>query len=384
MHAKAPTVILLLALLLAHPLAHADNTTSPQTVDFTVAPLSALPVATEAIVKGGQLNSEASAKSLLTQLASVIHSSNNDCDITRSTFIVNIVMFANKDTTLPGFTIGPVQSSNWYVFDAAHDNFAQATGSAVRIYGDKKPFLIVIHLNSDMSQFAPGVNQWTLNYQYTVTHRQPANVQNLMLAISAFRSLVPATKTAPTAGPGPADFWTWSVLNINTPAGIAISGQIQGPAKATAQLDKTPVLFDDEGFYHWDISIGVPITSYKQLEQVAPTNGAPQVPAEIDKRNILLIGNWYIAPVDLQGAKLTRYPYLVGGISFASKPLHNAMVGVGYGFNTTALYVGTMIVTSNIAPGQKKTNYKIAFGINFPIRTIMGKLGLNTEITALQ
>jgi hypothetical protein len=57
------------------------------------------------------------------------------------------------------------------------------------------------------------------------------------------------------------------------------------------------------------------------------------------------------------------------------------MAGVGYGFNTTALYVGTMVVTSDIAPGKTKTNYKLAFGINFPIRTIMGKLGLNTQVT---
>ena len=139
--------------------------------------------------------------------------------------------------------------------------------------------------------------------------------------------------------------------------------------------------FDDDGFYHWDVSVGVPITSYKQFQQVQPLNGSPQVPANLDKRNLILMGDWYIAPVDLQGSKLSPYPYLVGGISFASQPLHNALAGVGYGFNTTALYVGTMIVTSDIAPGKTKRNYKLAFGINFPIRTIMGKLGLNTQVT---
>ncbi len=363
-------------------MALADTTPAPSTVDFSGAGFTSLTAAQSAIVQGGVLKSQTAARSLLSQFLPTIHSADSSCDINKSTFIVNIVSFnPSGGNSIDGFSgLGAILNSNWYIFNASQNSFVQASGTALRIYGDKKPYIVVIHLNSDISQFSGAAPAFALNYQYTVAHRDPANVQDLELGISMFKQLVPAA-AAPAAVANP-NFWTWGQLSINTPAGVAITGGLINPTSTkTASLDKAAVQFDDEGFYHWDISIGVPITSYTQLQQVQPVNGVTPVPANLNERNLILLGDFYVAPVDLQGSKLNPYPYLVGGISFASKPLHNAMVGIGYGFNTTALYVGTMIVTSDIASGQKKTNYKLAFGINFPIRTIMGKLGLNTEIT---
>ena len=78
-------------------------------------------------------------------------------------------------------------------------------------------------------------------------------------------------------------------------------------------------------------------------------------------------------------AHIARIPYPVVGVSLASQPLHAVLGAVGIGFSTAALYIGSMAITSDVNGGTVR-HYKLAFGLNLPVRTIMGKLGINTQI----
>jgi len=93
---------------------------TPPTADFSGAGFTALTPAADSIVKGGVLKSQVAARSLLTQLVSTIHSSDTNCDISKSTFIINIVSFKSPSAgALDGFSsLGAVQNSNWYIFDS--------------------------------------------------------------------------------------------------------------------------------------------------------------------------------------------------------------------------------------------------------------------------
>ena len=344
------------------------------------------------LVSDGSLKSADAARILVAQLATTIHSTDPNCDSKKSSFLINVVLFANSstvqmaDATPAGFGVGVVQSSNWYVYEPKHQSFAPASsGQTARIYGATDPYLLVIHLNSDITAYR-------MAYEATVNHRTAANLQDLEDAITLYKALVKPAAAPPAPGgppPQPKDFWTWGQLPINTPASVTVTAGIAKPGvgqlstKDITALEKTPGHFDDEGFYHWDVSVGIPITSYTQLQNVVPQSGAtPSVPANIDRRNLLAIADVYIKPMDLKGTKFTYVPYVVGGISFASQPLHAVMAGVGFGPTTAGLYIGTMIVTGNLPNNIKATHVKIAFGMNFPIRAIISKLGVNTQVSS--
>ena len=381
------TALLLFALGLSGA-CYADTPT-PKTVDFSAAGLLALDTSgpSDKLLQGGSILSLAQARIVITELAAQIQKVDPACDSKKSSFVLNVVTFADSTKSLlDGFSsIGQVKTSNWYVYDGHQQRFSGTPGSNLRVYGSKTPYLIVIHINSNRASFnATGAAAVSLKYQYTVTPRKAANLQDLMAALSLFQSLTTPETTAALAPDPVKDFWTWSSLDVDAPAGVAIGGAISpaDPTKAVT-LDKTPAQIDDEGFYHWDVSIGIPITSYTQIQTINPDSSSPPVPANIDKRNMMVLADWYIKPIDLQAPGVGfATPYLVGGVSFASKPLHNAMAGVGFGFNSVAVYVGTMFVTSNLPDDTKKTNIKLAFGLNLPIRTVMGKLGINTQLNA--
>lgn len=304
------------------------------------------------------------------------------CDINKSSFMINIVRFPVSNNASV--------TSHWYVYDASQGLFEQASGGEVgRIYGDPNPYIIVIHLNSK--------NDYAMAYTFTEDHRTPANLQAVEDALTLYQAVVGKQKNRQKEVP---DVWAWGQLSIDTPANVTVTAGIvvtsnsdnsgdpqaapgTGTQSNVTALEKTPAQFDDEGLYHWDVSVGVPIKSYDQVQNVLPQNGATaQVPASIDKRNLLLVGDYYVKPVDLESTKFVWVPYIVGGLSFASKPLHAGMAGLGIGPATAGIYVGAMIITDNLPNNRTARHIKLAFGMNFPVRAIMSKLGVKTQLTS--
>src|ERR1019366_6136947 len=80
--------------------------------------------------------------------------------------------------------------------------------------------------------------------------------------------------------------WALGSLEGDPPSDITItSAVLNGGNEMTLETANTK--FDDEGLYRWDISIGVPIASYKQLQSVVDNTGQVNT-ANIDKRNLLI------------------------------------------------------------------------------------------------
>lgn len=334
------------------------------------------------LVKQGTIDA-AHVRVLVNEFATIIHNTDPQCSADKSSFLINIVLFNSANGDQPGLTTGIVQSSHWYVYEGAQGNFTEATSQTARVFGSTNPYVIAIHVNAKYNLASPP--GYVMKYPYTEAHRTAANWQAVADAIALFQGVIqhPASG-GPNVLMGQGTFWAWDQMSINTPANISISAAVsitpQDPTK-TIPLDTKPVTYNDEGFYHWDVSVGVPITAYSQIQNVVPQNGTIAVPASVDKRNLLLLGNWYVKPVDLSGQKISYIPYLVGGISVASKPLHGLMAAVGIG-TPVGLYIGSMAVTSNVANNKTVTHYKLAFGLNLPVRAIMGKLGINTQISS--
>lgn len=279
-----------------------------------------------------------------------------------------------------------VVSSKWYAYDTTKKPDDADFAGSTRLYGTNTPYILTVHLGL-MGQLGP--LPFTLDYQYQVKTRLPANVQDLVQAIDIYSQLVTKTNKSGAVSLAAANvdlsFWTIGQINgAKPPSDLTVIAAIH-PSDAAAgaandqNIDKTPPIFDDEGFYWWDVSIGVPITSYTQLQSITSTTGS-QVPANLNQRNLLALANVFIPPADLSATNFLAVPHVAAGISFASKPLHNAFAGLAWGPAIANFYIGTMIVTSNVSPTRTKTNIKLGFGLNFPVRTIAAKLGVKSQV----
>ncbi|HET9743042.1 MAG TPA: hypothetical protein VFQ00_09850 [Terriglobales bacterium] len=267
-------------------------------------------------------------------------------------------------------------ASRWYIYNSSPDWGPDDFIANNRLFGVSRFWLVVVNLNLRYGQ----PTDFSLNYQITVHHRLPLNVQHLTDIIQLSKQ----THGVATRGvPDAVNYWSSQVVTgANPPSDISIVPQATVSGTGT-KLDNKTVTIDNEGLYHWDVSVGVPVKSYKQVEQITSAlNGSSQsLPASVDRRNLLVLGDVYIKAIDLKNTSLISVPYLVGGVSFASKPLNGIMAGVGWGPAVANFYIGAMVVTSkDPTTGKKNTSPSLAFGLNLPIRLILGKSGVNTQL----
>lgn len=121
----------------------------------------------------------------------------------------------------------------------------------------------------------------------------------------------------------------------------------QPGAKTSVLLDAKT--FDNEGKYHIDFSVGVPITKISELTYVESSNGL--APANVDKQKIFALFDYYPVPVDVKGTILPKYPYLVTGVAIGSRPLQKVLFGIGWGPIYANFYAALLLNTQKAPSG---------------------------------
>jgi hypothetical protein len=181
---------------------------------------------------------------------------------------------------------GNVSDSKWYLYDrqGRYPNRYfpfKAEGpsltSSTRILGDSNVALIPIHFNLP--------NGCRVAYKVSATAKRAQNVQDLIDLVTAALTIV-----NPSKAPAPAKLNLWSgvvLSNLNTlPADWSVSVDTSScspkpKARASATQNAAPPaapdqaaanqLYDNEGLHRWDVSIGMPVTSYKNVVYNADT-----------------------------------------------------------------------------------------------------------------
>jgi hypothetical protein len=264
-------------------------------------------------------------------------------------------------------------TSTFYLYHAG-DPWAATGLSQSRIFGSSSFYLMTIAVNyPPTSDDAATSFQTNMKYEFAVTHRVAANIQNILNVFSGYDSSHTRGATHAVAS-----VWGWSRLDrVYVPSDITVTSEFStDDGKSFSALDKAPFQIDDEGLYLWDVSLGVPITSYKQVQ--FQNNLAS--PTTIDQRNLMVLVDVYFKRRDLSGSNFSPYPYAVGGVAFASKPLQQAFGGLGWGPAIANVYIGAMIVTSHPSVGHTSTDAKFGFGLNIGVKDVAAKLGWKSQI----
>jgi hypothetical protein len=152
------------------------------------------------------------------------------------------------------------------------------------------------------------------------------------------------------------------------------------------------VALDNEGKYWWDASIGIPINKIKDLQYSSSDNTIQAT--QVSKQSAYAMFNLMLGPVDLKAPNSNLRPRILLGFPLASDPWDKLFAGGGVGlpkimmgsqffvgavFNRvssptslTAGSSGSQVQLQN--DSRLKIQYKLMFGINVPVKSVIDKL----------
>ncbi|HEX8355375.1 MAG TPA: Ig domain-containing protein, partial [Pyrinomonadaceae bacterium] len=297
-----------------------------------------------------------------------------------------------------------VKKEKWFLYrnkaatGGAPEGEAQTVQEGTRIYGHRRVAVLLVHLTARES--------WDIKYTVDVKKKIPANIQNAIDLAGIIMSNPAAGEDKRQALPS---YWGGRMLLLkDIPADIAVKSDIvflpsagimalAGEARPGAAVEKDQQtqqqkayekVYDNEGRYHWDVSVGLPVKGFKEVKYDAE-NG--QVTArEVNRQNAYGFLNLFFNPrgVDTKGEEFIKTPHLVLGVPISGKPLDSPMVGLGMGVYKTNfkfnLFAGvvfnrvreprTLAAGETATPAQLEGDLqtrrvtKFIFGFNIPVK----------------
>ncbi len=221
-----------------------------------------------------------------------------------------------------------VDKQNWYVVNGNPDWDDDDYAKNNRIFGRKQIYLLYVYFNLDKNQ------TMSIRYDVTTTSKIPAYLSDL-LQLGQIAGIGSQGGAAATPGDG----WNVNLFEIPyVPSDVKIAPTLLSDTGSGSQLDAKT--FDNEGKYHLDFSVGVPIKQLSDVSYVQSSNTL--VPASVDKTKIYALIDLYPWAVDIKSA-WSKYPHFVTGVAMASQPLHNSLFAVAYGPTIATFYVGASL-----------------------------------------
>jgi hypothetical protein len=278
---------------------------------------------------------------------------------------------------------------HWYLYQKAKDPkdntkeiwVEQEKYEGARIYGSRRIAALLIHLDARES--------WDIKYGVKVNMRIPAPLQNALDLAGI------ALSKGPGAEQSPVNLWGGGFIrNIRyVPSDVVFSANIlfaDDTGTSSQQAKEFGKKYVNEGRYHWDVSVGIPIKSVSEIKYDTTNNVVTA--RKVEKQNAYGFLNIFLNPkgVDLESDSFLSTPHLVFGVPITGKPLDNPVAGLGFGVYKTPIkfnfFVGavfskvrdpkTLNVGDPADAAKLETDFrthrvtKLTFGVNFSIRQI--------------
>ena len=262
----------------------------------------------------------------------------------------------------------------------ARMNPADKENFDTRIFGSRRVAVLLLQLQTPRT--------WDVKYKININRRVPQPIQNV-LRLAAFIGGTGTDKTdcvpAPTR-----NIWGGRMIQVRHMASDvivklnAVTSNSNG--EQISQSKEHMKSYLNEGRYHWDVSVGMPVRSIKEIE-FSSENGTVTAKKK-EKQNAYGFLNLYPRAVDLHGNSFLTSPHLVLGVPISGKPLDRPMIGVGTGIYRTqfkinffagvafnrireprVLGVGDSATSNQLESDlQSRRVRKFVFGINFPVK----------------
>jgi hypothetical protein len=239
--------------------------------------------------------------------------------------IIHVVRWQNLAN---GATEQKVDKQNWFVVNGGSDWGDDDYASNNRVFGRKQVYLLYLYFNLDTNSAI------SVRYDVKTTSKIPAYLNNLIQL-----GQIAGIGTQGGTGAKPAEGWNANLFQIAyVPSDIQVTATLESAAGNGTQLDAKT--FDNEGKYHLDFSVGVPIKKLTDVNYISASNTL--VPASVEKTKIYASVDYYPWATDIKAA-WPKYPHVVAGVAMAGQPLHNSLFAVAYGPAVAMFYFGASL-----------------------------------------
>jgi hypothetical protein len=271
---------------------------------------------------------------------------------------------------------------HWYLY-RDEKLFKADDEGGLRIYGSKKVAVLIVHINA--------LPTWDITYNVKATKKIPANI----LDVQRLAEFI--LKRAEFAEPPQTGLWGGDILKVPTPSNIKATAKVEikdkDGKKTQDEVAFNSEVYDDEGRYYWDVSLGMPVQGVKELQYKAD-DGVVR-PRELKRENAYGFLNIFPTKVDVKGDDFLRWPHLVMGVPISGKPLDRPVIALGAGIGKKKFFVFDAFAgvvfnrvrePSTLSAGDAATENelqsdlrsrrvrKFIFGVNFPVSIFTGLL----------
>lgn len=223
-----------------------------------------------------------------------------------------------------------------------------------------------------------------MSYRVDVSKKIPAPLTNLLSLLNFAAQSAAAERVAEVER---LTLWSGKIIDIPyLPSDLVFRLFSSDGLGNTTEMSKQT--YDDEGRYHWDVSIAFPVNQLKQTEFVAD-DGKVQA-REVNRQRILGALNLFPVPVDTKNPEFSWIPHGILGLELSSRPLDRILVGAGFRLKRIDFFGGYMWtrvrvtktstlddsgnpVVSNPEPAAS-TDGKWVVGFNIPIKSALDAL----------
>jgi len=275
-----------------------------------------------------------------------------------------------------------IQRDGWFLYKATR-TFPlvwnrQTEQDGRRIFGHKRVAVLLLHM-----QIA-AATEFDISYKVAINQKTPQPFKNIMTLIGAI------SPTGGAAAAPPINVWGGKLVVVEKlPSDMVVSGSVAVNGEQAKEFTRT---YDNEGRYRWDVSIGLPVKTFKELQ--FNSDGGRVTTAKKDRQNAYGFLNIFPVPVDTKGEAFLTIPHGIVGLPLASKPLHHPFLGIGTGVFKSPIkfnvFAGVIFhrervprtlaegaaATPDQLEGDLRTRWvrKFTFGVNFPIGQIKDAL----------
>lgn len=278
-----------------------------------------------------------------------------------------------KWKTQSGDGVPQSEASRWYVYAKNSDQDAFAANN--RIFGERHVLLMYVYLN------LPAGFKLSPRYDVEVSSKLPATLLHLFQLAGQFTAQADTNNKFGVAA--------FDVPYL--PSDMSATPSLESvAASGVATVTKTgdSQVFDNEGYYHTDFSVGIPIRKMSEVKFDNANNTVSQ--QTVDKRTMFALLDLYPYKKDVKSTAFDLRPYAVVGVGVGSQPLHRILTAVGWGPHFAQFYVGALFnkqqslsglqAGATATPAQQaaatsmKFGTQFAFGINIPVARAVSTL----------
>lgn len=249
-----------------------------------------------------------------------------------------------------------------------------------RIFGSRRVAVLLLHLQTPRT--------WDVKYKVNINRRVPQPIQNvLQLAAFVGGAGVAGEDCVPSLT---RNIWGGRMMHVRHMASDMIvklnTVTANSNGSQISQSKEHSKSYLNEGRYHWDVSVGMPVKSIKELE-FSSENGIVTAKKK-ERQNAYGFLNLFPRAVDLNGKSFLTSPHFVLGVPISGKPLDRPLIGVGTGIYREQFKINffagvafnkvreprTLVAGQTATAGQLESDLetrrvrKFVFGINFPVK----------------